>query len=141
MIAELASRFPQSSEVLSKYLTDQAPLRVLGYFQRVSESAEQYAVRLLAGKILAASQTPASIAKHLVHHYKDHGFVIDFDEAITLLGSDIVKIETDQYRLSDEVFKFIDGISMYLSMHKKNIWIVGDVTDENSVGIRAKRDG
>src|ERR1700676_39821 len=46
-IAEIAEKRPAASEMLTKYLIDQAPIRILGYYERVSESAAQYAERLL----------------------------------------------------------------------------------------------
>ena len=75
--------------MISKYLTENLNLRVLGYFQRVSESAVQYAERLLTTKKLAGGVTPQRAANHLVNHYKDHGFVIDIDEARGLLGEEM----------------------------------------------------
>lgn len=141
LVAELATRFPGSTDVLTKYLIDQAPIRVLGYFQRVSESAEQYAQRLLAGKTLAPEMTPESIAKRLVHHYKDHSFVIDFEETIDLLGPDIVKTDTNEYRFSDELFRLIDRISMFAKIRRnKKIWIVGDITEESAIGLSQRQD-
>ncbi len=70
-IADLACRFPASSEMLTKYLANQIPIRVLGYYKRVGESAVQYAERLLAGKQLAVGKTSEDVAKHLVNYYKD----------------------------------------------------------------------
>jgi hypothetical protein len=84
-LADLACRFPAASEMLSGYLRTQLDLRVLGYFNRVAESAVQYGERLLAEKELAKNETARSIADRLVNHYKDHGFVIDIDEAKLLL--------------------------------------------------------
>jgi hypothetical protein len=45
----------------------------------------------------------ASIAKRFVYGYKDHGFVIDRDEAADILGSVIIKTETQEYRLANLV--------------------------------------
>src|SRR5258708_3440404 len=67
-VADIACKFPGASEMLTKYLIHQAPLQILGYYERVSESAAQYAERLLTGKILPPERDAASVAKHLVHH-------------------------------------------------------------------------
>src|SRR5260221_12833762 len=89
-----ACKFPGASEMLTKYLIDQAPIRILGYYERVGESAAQYAERLLTGKKLTAGTDAANVAKHLVHHYKDHSFVIDTEEALNLLGADLINEQT-----------------------------------------------
>jgi hypothetical protein len=38
--------------MLSEYIQEKLDLRILGYFERINESAMQYAERLLAGKNL-----------------------------------------------------------------------------------------
>src|SRR5262249_48776004 len=93
-IATLCKKHPESVEMLAKYLASSLNLHDLGYFERVSESAVQYAERLLNGKSLPFGQDPASVAKRFVYGYKDHGFVIDRDEATVILGSDIVRTDT-----------------------------------------------
>jgi hypothetical protein len=128
-IAEIAAQCPGASEVLSKYLIDQAPIRILGYFQRVSESAAQYAERLLTGKELPDSKTPEEVAKHLVQHYKDHSFVIDIDEARNLLGSKIIKEQTAEYRLADEIYTLLNLVDFVARMSKRKFWIVGSLPD------------
>jgi hypothetical protein len=133
VIADLACRYPAAADMFTKYLTDQIPIRILGYYQRVSDSAIQYAERLLAGKQLAETQTAESVAKHLVNHYKDHGFVIDLDEARNLLGSGIIREATPEYKAADEVFRFLEIIEIFLDMHGKQHYYVGKVEDGYSV--------
>ncbi|MBM6583996.1 hypothetical protein ILT44_27735 [Microvirga sp. BT689] len=129
VIAELTSRFPTASDMLSKYLTDNLSPRTLGYFQRVSESAVQYAERLLTSKGLPNGKTPHQVADHLVNHYKDHGFVIDIDESRELLGSGMIKDGTPEYLAADELFDFLDFFSFTLRYFQgKRFYLVGDVT-------------
>lgn len=137
VIADLACRYPDSSQVLTNYLTEQVPIRTLGYYQRVSESAVQYAERLLAGKILEADRTPEEVAKHLVNHYKDHSFVIDYDEATSLLGSSMVKEGTAEYMAADEIFRFFGIVELFLSFRDKEFWHVGSIRD--GLQVRPKR--
>lgn len=125
VIADLTSRFPKASGMLTEYLTQQIPIRMLGYYQRVGESAVQYGERLLAGKKLPEAVTAENIAKHLVMHYKDHSFVIDADEASQLLGDDIVKQDTPEYLASDEIFRMLDRVRLVLSMNDKYMWYIG----------------
>jgi ClpP class serine protease len=122
-IAKVVSDYPKSSDMFAKYLSDQLNLRLLGYFERVSESAQQYAQRLLEGKT-----TPRSIeeiAHALVYEYKDHSFVIDKDEAKKFLG-DIIKVNTDEYRLANEIHKFMGNLNWITGLiRKKNLEIIG----------------
>lgn len=83
-IATLSSKFPDTAEMFAKYLTANLDIKDLGYFERINESAVQYAQRLLEGKSLPDGKTAESLAEHLTNHYKDHSFVIDGDEASRL---------------------------------------------------------
>lgn len=126
-IADIAGKCPGASEMLTKYLIDQAPIRILGYYERVSESAAQYGERLLTGKKLPEGKTAADIAKHLVQHYKDHSFVIDIDEALELLGSGLIKDQTPEYGLADEIYNLLDWVGVVARINKKRFWIVGSL--------------
>jgi len=46
-IADMTERFPKASDIFAKYLIDKVNIRDLGYFERINESATQYAIRLL----------------------------------------------------------------------------------------------
>jgi ATP-dependent protease ClpP protease subunit len=135
-MASLACKFPDASTMLTNYLAQQIPLRMLGYYQRVTESAEQYAERLLGNKPASDELDAKSIAKHLVHHYKDHSFVIDFDEASSLLGKNMVKQATPEYRASDEIFRFLDFVSIFADFHDKQLSLVGDL--QSGIWLRRK---
>ena len=123
----------------TKYLIDQVPIRRLGYYERVSESAAQYAERLLTGKQLPQGKTTAQVAQHLVQHYKDHSFVIDAEEAKGLLGDDLVKEQTPEYELADEIYSLLELVEIILRVEKKVFWIVGSLAD-NDIGLRRKPD-
>lgn len=126
VIAGLACKFPDSAKLLGQYISDQVPVRVLGYYQRVSESAAQYAERLLGGKTLGAGQTAHLVADKLVNHYKDHSFVIDYDECVELFGNEIVKEASPEYKLADEIYKFLDLMDFIAMRRGKEFWLVGD---------------
>ena len=79
-IASFAQQYPGSAEMFARYLQMALTVEQIGYCDRISESAVQYAVRLLATK--SKLPKPAEeVAKELVHEYQDHGFVIDLEEA------------------------------------------------------------
>lgn len=124
VIAELVSKFPESARMFNEYIKDQVPIRLLGYYQRINESAVQYAERLLNGKTFSSGKSSQEIADHLVNQYKDHSFVIDGDEAISILG-DLVKLESNYYRAVEEIFEFFALIDVFCDIYGKLYWIVG----------------
>ena len=137
VIADLVSRFPASANMLTNYLTAQIPIQSLGYYQRISESAVQYAERLFAGRQLGDKREPKEVAKCLVNEYKDHGFVIDIDEAINLLGNKIIQSNSAEYKAADEIYKFLDVVDLFLRPKDKYFWYVGAVQD--GILIRPRR--
>jgi len=126
-IAKIVTKYPKSSSMFAEYLKDKLDLRILGYFERVSESAKQYAIRLLNDKTLPIKIE--DLAHKLVYEYKDHSFVIDKEEACELLG-DVVKVNSDEYKLSNEIHKFLTNVNFMTELfHKKSIAIVGSIRD------------
>lgn len=126
-IAKVVTKYPKSSEMFAKYLSEQLNLRILGYFERVSESAEQYAHRLLEGK--KAPKDIQEIAHALVYEYKDHSFVIDKEEAIKYLGDTIV-VNSEEYNLANDIHKFMSNLNWVAGLiRKKNLEIVGSYKD------------
>lgn len=104
-IAELSRRYPNASEMFSNYLSKSLDIEQLGYYERVAESATQYAERLLQNRKVGADQDEiAAIADRLVYQYKDHGFVIDSNESKEIFGDDVVKMDTPEYNLADDLF-------------------------------------
>ena len=127
-IAYLADKFPKSSELFSKYLTTNLSISHLGYFERINESASQYAQRLLDGKDFPHPYTAEKLAHHFTNHYKDHSFVIDSDEAKQLLGDQIVQVDTEEYRFADELYQFFDLCSLILKIvYGKQLKYVGKI--------------
>lgn len=127
-IAEMSSKFPDASDMFAKYLTDNLDMKDLGYFERINESAVQYAERLLKGKKLPESWDEERLAHHLTNHYKDHGFVIDSDEAASLFGKSVVKENTPEYEFGNKVYEFLDFLDfVYSALRNKNIRYVGGV--------------
>ena len=125
-IAKLVTDFPGSADMFSSYLQAQLNLGMLGYFERINESATQYASRLLQGKVLGKNHSPESLANHLVNHYKDHSFVIDKDEALELFGNQILKINSKEYALANAIDQNLRWISRFSKMmHRKVVTFVG----------------
>ena len=128
-LAGLCKSHPESSDMFAKYLSLTLDLRTLGYFERVSESAMQYAQRLLHGKVLPEGQNIYDVAARFVYTYKDHSFVIDKDEARTFLG-DTIKINSNEYNLGNELHNLLDRVNIFAEIFKQQtISIVGTCDD------------
>lgn len=125
-IASLSSEFPGSGDMFAKYLGEHLSLRDLGYLERINESAAQYAERLLSGKGFPKEKTAADLADHFTNHYKDHGFVIDVDEASSLLG-DKIKEKTKEYQLGDVLYSFFGLVDIIaeIFLKKKTRYVGG----------------
>lgn len=127
-IARVVTDYPACSDMFAKYLQSQLDLGMLGYFERINESAIQYGTRLLQGKSLPGGKTPAQLAAHLVNYYKDHSFVIDKDESLQLLGPSIVKLQTPEYAFANKIDQNLRVISRLARwLHKKIITFVGGI--------------
>lgn len=108
-IAELVGIYPAASQMFSDYLSKSLRVEALGYFERVAESAAQYAERLLdSGTLKSSERSSSEIAKHLVYAYKDHGFVIDAREAKAIFGEGSVESNTDEYRFANGLYEALD---------------------------------
>ncbi len=128
-LASLCKKYPDAKDMFAAYLSNKLDVRELGYLQRVSESSIHYGERLLKDKLLPEPNDAHSVAKALVHSYKDHNFVIDHNEAKLLLG-DIIKFNTSEYKLSKQVATFLDNATLLLNvMKKKTLTVVGSVDD------------
>lgn len=132
-LAELVERHPKSADMLSRYLKDKLPVQQIGYYDRVAESAVQYAQRLLSSKnreVLAG--TPEALAHALVHDYKDHGFVIDFDEATLKLGGEWISQGTPEILFAEEVYDLYNTISFVLRQtRQKRLALIGSLTNDD----------
>lgn len=106
-LAELASQFPKAAEMFAKYLAASLDLVNLGYYERVAESAAQYADRLLRKRVLSLKGDTQEVAKHLVYGYKDHGFVIDRTEADSIFGDAMIKTGTPEYELGNAIYEWL----------------------------------
>ncbi len=137
-IAEMASKYPKASDMFAQYLNANLNLRVLGYFERINESAIQYAERLLKDSDINSDKSIPEISNHLVNHYKDHSFVIDFEEAKSILGSNLVKEETKEYLFTNDVYQMFDPLKFLLGyVENKEFAFVGSI--DNGLDLRDKK--
>lgn len=132
-ISELVAQNPKSSDMFAKYLQLSIEPIQIGYYERVAESAMQYAENLLQTHSENLPKTPNEIANELVYKYKDHGFVIDKSEAIKILGNDVIKTNTEEYELSNEIYQFLDTLSRFSDYIKHNFYFIGGIDSEPTI--------
>jgi len=131
--ASLAQEFPGSADMFARYLRMALKVEQIGYCDRISESAVQYAVRLLSTK-RGLPKNPELVAKELVHEYKDHGFVIEIEEARMHLGGDWIKTESRELTAADAIFSLFEMVNFFLGSAKSRyLIVVGGVTLPDSI--------
>lgn len=128
-IAVLCEEHPASTEVFASYLKMVLSVEQIGYSERVCESAIQYAERLLSNKE-SLPRPVAEIARSLVHSYKDHGFVIDLEEAQAILGKDLVQSETPEVEFAEDFYSLFRQVDFWLgSLQKKQMFLAGEIIE------------
>ncbi len=134
-IAEICQKYPKSSELFADFLHKNVYLPNIGYYERLGESAVQYAEKLIANKSLLKG-TANAIAKKLVYEYKDHGFVIDANEAQEILGSEVIKVDSPELRFAEAIHNKINFVNILMWIfNNKTIRILG-----NSILINEKKE-
>lgn len=130
-IAELVSTNPKSSEMFARYLALTVEPISIGHYERVAESSAQYAVRLLEKNKEKLAKEPGEIAARLVYGYKDHGFVIDQEEAETIFGDKVLKKDTDEYNISDSIYGILSRIESLANIVDYKFSYIGSLKAES----------
>lgn len=130
-IAQMTKAHPSSAEMFAKYLHLTLDLNDLGYYERVAESAVQYAERLFNSRSTVPEGFSATMtANALVYDYKDHGFLIDASEASSVFGSNIVRTDTDEYNFANSFYEFFDLLQMIIGHKKYHLNFIGAPGDQ-----------
>ena len=137
-IADLVSKNPKSSEMFARYLALTVEPVQIGYYERVAESAVQYAVRLLEKHKSSLVSEPAIIANKLVYGYKDHGFVIDKEEAISVFGDKTVKCNTSEYEIGNTIYNILSRVENIADILDHNFYFIGSL-DSNPNLVKKRR--
>jgi hypothetical protein len=75
-------------------------------------------------------QDPAQIARTLVYSYKDHGFVIDKAEAMTIFGDTVVKTDTEEYELGNNIYSALMFVSRIAGLMNSYFYFIGSADSE-----------
>lgn len=104
-LARLYIAHPGAKELFVEYMRRRIKPVSIGHYERIVDSAVQYAVRLLRySRVDGDEKGNLEIAKRLAFDYKDHGFVIDKKESQEIFGSDIVKHNTPEYDFANDIY-------------------------------------
>jgi len=134
-IAETVTEFPKSSNLFSEYLAKTIAPIDLGYYDRIVDSASQYARRLLLKRCNRLAENEIQrLTTRLVYEYSDHGFVIDKSEAVEIFGDSVVKIDTPEYALANRVYSLLKMVERRCSSRYK-FYFIGNYDAPNSVGL------
>lgn len=113
--------------MFAKYLQLTVEPVQIGYYERVAESAVQYAERLLEKHKDTLTSEPAVIAWKLVYGYKDHGFVIDKEEAIVVFGDETVKCNTSEYEIGNKIYNMLSKFENVAKILDYNFFFIGSL--------------
>lgn len=138
-IASVSELYPRSAEMFARYLRMALTVEQIGYCDRISESAIQYAERLLLTKPHLAKRASA-IARELVHEYKDHNFVIDFAEAQAHLGDEWIRTDTTELQAGEDIYSLIEMVNLFLGLSQtQRILISGGCGVPDSIMVIEKK--
>lgn len=129
-IAGLVKKYPDASDMFAKYLHLSIEPIQMGYYERVAESAMQYAENLLSTHYLNLPRPAKDIAEELVYKYKDHGFVIDAAEAMKIFGEKVIKNNTIEYQYSNAIYKTLDLVESISSYLDYKFYFIGSLDSE-----------
>jgi|SRR3989344_95587 len=136
-ITELVNKAPGSAEMFARYLSRSiAPIQI-GYYERVAESAAQYAERLLDTHKESLGASSKEIARKLVYDYKDHGFVIDKTEALDIFGEKVIKSNSLEYQLGNDIYLELSAIEEIADILGYNFYFIG--SPESDPGLAEKK--
>lgn len=137
-IASVSQEYPGSAEMFARYLQMALTVEQIGYCDRISESAVQYAVRLLSTKSELSTRAEP-VARDLVYGYKDHGFVIDIEEAKMHLGDSWFRSDTAELAAAEAIYSRFEAVNFSLGMAKgKRMILSGGIALPDSVLIMNK---
>ncbi len=134
-LAGLTEKYPGAAPMIADYLsrTMKNPID-LGYYERVAESAVQYGVRLLKlHQDNLGGRDPESIANKLVYEYKDHGFVIDSEEAAGVFGSGMIKIGSPIYDFGSRAYSLLTRVQFLCDLFNHNFYLIGSLDSKPEI--------
>lgn len=132
-IANLVKETPESAEMFARYLNYSVRPIDLGYYERVAESAMQYAEKLLKSNASKLPKQASAIAHDLVYTYKDHGFVLDKNESTNIFGEELVKLNTREYEIGNKIYNDLSMLERFFGYLDYNFYLIGCIDSDPSI--------
>lgn len=136
-IASVCQAHADSSPMFADYLKRTIRIEDIGHLERLSESAAQYAERLLSANpgFHGSSQ---EVAERLVRAYKDHSFVIDSVESGEILG-DLVTRTSKELSFAESLYSLYSYANGRLGPEHRLV-LAGEVGNRESTFVFAEPD-
>lgn len=129
-LARLSKEYPEATSLFVGYMAKRIDPISLGYCERAAESAMQYAIRLLrSAHSSCADEELEAIARKLTYDYKDHGFVIDKQEADALFPDGTVVYDSPEYLLSDALYQDLNLLERLARAKKYSFSFIGSANN------------
>jgi hypothetical protein len=135
-IAGLVKKYPDSSDMFAKYLNLSIEPIQIGYYERVAESAMQYAENLLLTHPQTLERSAKEIAFELVYKYKDHGFVIEKSEAAKIFGNRIIQNNTPEYLFGNKIYSTLNLVCSIADYLNYSFYFIGSISTEPNISKR-----
>lgn len=123
-LAELVSEHPKSSELFAKYLSLSIDPSKIYISHQVDKSTLRRVESLLKTRLYGGNHQTANA---LMNAYDDYGPMIDSKEAIEIFGHDIVKLDTEEYRFSNEIYSIFNTFSYWGELFEYEFSFIGSL--------------
>ena len=75
-----------------------------------------------------------------MHEYKDHGFVIDKNEAEKIFSEKTIKKNTPEYELGNAVYKIMNMLDSVTDFVKCSFYFIGSPDSEATINKRREQN-
>ena len=133
-LARIVTEYPHSVPLFSNFMKEKMNLAILGLLTRLPKSASQYAQKLLSINYGQYKTDIKRIAKNLVEDYKDHSFVIDYEEAKNIFGDiskELIKVNTPEISAVEEFHSYLSFLEVVIN----NIWLKDNININININI------
>ncbi|EKO67657.1 serine dehydrogenase proteinase domain protein [Leptospira interrogans serovar Grippotyphosa str. LT2186] len=123
-LAELVSEHPKSSELFAKYLSLSIDPSKIYISHQVDKSTLRRVEGLLKTRLYGGNHQTSNA---LMNAYDDYGPMIDSKETKEIFGHDIVKLDTEEYRFSNEIYLILNTFSSWGELFEYEFSFIGSL--------------
>ncbi|EKT85754.1 SDH family Clp fold serine proteinase [Leptospira santarosai] len=123
-LAELVSEQPKSSELFAKYLSLSIDPSKINISKQVDKATLRRVEGLLETRLYGGNHQTANA---LMNAYDNYGSMIDSKEAIEIFGPNIVKLDTEEYRFSNEIYLIFNTFAYWGELFEYEFSFIGSL--------------